>query len=336
MDIYLRKESTNPQTPIFILPLVRVLLDASADEKQLSDKVASIIRGRYGKARDVPSSPDMSLVESTLEELHAIARKSPTTNVKDIILICNSYLVRVCFSVSSHDASFVYRTYLASLRDFATRKTSPLHPNFFHEIFRRYPTIVWTSRKELLDLIQNAANGFRKAQLFNTLLPIFNQFSALVRPFPLFPMCMCLTPHYQDADQSALIEFIKEFKSVFQTTILEACETDSLNPAQMKEVFKSCLSVARQTKRIIEDETQLRNAWGDTSFESLKEKLQSSKFKTMTALTNILRQISSLFTSQSSDTMEKKKNGKKRKAEDPKESEPKHKRKKKAKKTAEA
>ncbi|GJJ11974.1 hypothetical protein Clacol_006212 [Clathrus columnatus] len=313
VDVYLRKEPTSEHTPVFILPLIRVLLGTGVDEKQLTDKVISVLRSRYGKTKDIPTSTGLSIVENTLQELHTIAKKASTTNVKDIIPVCNLYLVRVCFSLSNQnqDKSFVHRIYLESLKDFATRKTSPLQPNFFQEVFRRYPSIVWTIRKELLDLTQNAVNGYRIAQILNFLLLMFNQFSTL------------------DADRDALIEFIGEFKSVSLNIISKACDTDSLNASQMKDVLKLIINVARQTKRIVDDETVLISAWDVAAFESLNEKLQNSKFKSSVAVTNTLRQISSLFNTQVSGSAE---NSKKRKAEESKESDQKITHKKKAKK----
>lgn len=180
MDIYLRKEPTSEHAPVFILPLVRVLLGTGVDEKQLTDKVISLLRNRYGKAKAVPPSADVPILKDTLQELHNIARKSASSNVKEIIPICNMYIIRVSPSDSSSDGAFIHQIYLDSLKDFASRKASPLQPSFFHETFRRSPSIIWTSRKELLGLAQNAVKGYRKVQIFNFLPPMFNQFSTLV------------------------------------------------------------------------------------------------------------------------------------------------------------
>lgn len=102
----------------------------------------------------------------------------------------------------------------------------------------------------------------------------------------------------------------------------------------MKEIFKSVLKVARQTERIIKDELQFRNAWDVIVFESLTEKLRKSKFKSNSSFIDMSRQLSSLATAQKPDSAGKKKDEKKRKAEDSK-SDPSNAHKKKAKKNVE-
>jgi DNA polymerase phi len=180
----MRKEPTSQFAPLFILPLVRVIMGTGPDEKQLSDKVIALLRNRFGKAKDTPSVVDPLQTRSTLEELHVMARKSQSPDIRETISACSLYLTRILLSEPINEREIVVDVYRASLSDFATRKTSPLQPNFIRDFVRRQPRSAWHMRGDFVQFAGKAVNVYRRCQTFQLLNPLFNQLANIVSPRP--------------------------------------------------------------------------------------------------------------------------------------------------------
>lgn len=180
VDIFMRKEPASQFAPAFILPLVRVIMGTGPDEKQLSDKVIALLRNRFGKSKEIPTVTDLSQTRSTLEELHLLARKSHSPDVRETISACSLYLTRILLSEPIDDGQTVMDVYRVSLSDFATRKASPLQPNFIREFVRRQPRSAWHMRDDFVHFAEKAVNVYRKCQAFQLLSPLFNQLANVV------------------------------------------------------------------------------------------------------------------------------------------------------------
>jgi DNA polymerase phi len=77
-------------------------------------------------------------------------------------------------------------------------------------------------------------------------------------------------------------------------TLSKACQENTLNAAQMKDLLKLASSSARQTKRLCASE-QLAILWTPTAWDQLRVKLAASdRFKSSTALLNSCKQIAHL------------------------------------------
>jgi DNA polymerase phi len=182
VDIFLRKEPTSQLTPTIILPLVQVIMGAGPDERQLSDKIIALLRNRFGKAKEVPTVVDISQTQKALEELHVMARKSHSSDVRDTIGACSLYLTRILLSDPINDSRTVIGVYRTSLADYATRKASPLHPNFIRDFVQRQPRSAWRMRDDFVQLVEKGVNVYRKCQTIHLLTPLFNQLVGIVGP----------------------------------------------------------------------------------------------------------------------------------------------------------
>lgn len=190
VDIFLRKEPTSQFAPTFILPLVRVIMGTGPDERQLYDKVIALLRNRFGKAKEVPTIVDLSQTQNALEELHVLARKSHSSDIRETISACSLYLTRILLSEPVNDGQTVIDVYRKSLSDFATRKASPLQPSFMRDFVRRQPRSAWEMREDFVQLAEKAINVYRKCQIFYLLHPLLNQVAGIVSP--RFPNTLCL------------------------------------------------------------------------------------------------------------------------------------------------
>lgn len=182
VDIFMRKEPTSQLVPTSILPLVQVIIGTGPDEKQLSDKVMALLRNRFGKAKEIPSVVDVSQTKNTMEVIHAMARKSPSPDVREAIGACSLYLTRILLSEPINDSQTVINAYRSSLADFATRKASPLQPNFIRDFVQRQPRSAWQMRDDFVRVSEKAVNVYRKCQTLHLLNPLFNQLASIVSP----------------------------------------------------------------------------------------------------------------------------------------------------------
>lgn len=141
-----------------------MLSSSSSDEKQLADKTTGILRSRFGKPKETVTIDDSAKAVSVLESLHQRARKAHSPETVSAISVCSLFVVK---SIIAKDESAVLRIYKESLSDFVTRKASSLSTGFILDFIKRFTTQAWDIRSSLVDLIPNAANGFRQAQVFS-------------------------------------------------------------------------------------------------------------------------------------------------------------------------
>ena len=125
---------------------------------------------------------DVSQTRKALEELHAIARKSHSPDVRETISVCSLYLTRILLSDPINDDQTVLDVYRSSLADFTTRKASPLQPNFIRDFVQRQPRSAWHMRDDFIRGAEQAVNVYRKCQTYHLLNPLFNQLVGIVSP----------------------------------------------------------------------------------------------------------------------------------------------------------
>jgi len=181
VDIFIKKQPTNPQIPRLIMPLIEVIAGAGQDELQLRDKAKGILRSRIGKAKEFPSTPNSDEVVAVLEALHIRARKSHTSDLLDLLGVSSVYVAKVL--ILADKSSIVEDDYRKSLEDFLTRKNSALNPQFFKLFFQRHPASAWKLRHDVLSLASKAVNAYRQIQALQLVEILINQMSNLVSHF---------------------------------------------------------------------------------------------------------------------------------------------------------
>jgi DNA polymerase phi len=179
VDIYVKKQPANPYLMRLILPLVDLIADASLDERQLSDKVTGLLRNRLGKAKDFPHYIDAGEGTTVLHELHRRARKASSSELLATLSQCCLYVSKTM--LNSEGDNSVLQAYRGSLVDFITRKASTINATFLLDFIRRFPTLGWSLRDDIMDASRKAANIYRQCQAFQLFHVIINQTPALVR-----------------------------------------------------------------------------------------------------------------------------------------------------------
>ncbi|TDL27573.1 hypothetical protein BD410DRAFT_762651 [Rickenella mellea] len=271
VDIFIRKQPSNPLTVQLILPMVEVIMGTGPDERQLSDKATGIVRSRFGKPKEFPPNIDNRVGADTLKTLHSKARRAHSSDMVVTLSQCSVYMAK-CM-LPSGEASLL-DVYKESFVDFATRKGSSLHPSFFLDFIRRFPSHGWALRRELLELASKSVNSYRQSQMFHLIQVILTQ-----------------APNTKPEEFTT---FALSLRKALHSAILEASTNPNttLNVTQAKEVLKTGLQVVRQTKRISTSQ-DLSRIWEPSIWDDLSQTLAASEqFKASKSLQDLCRQIS--------------------------------------------
>ncbi|SJL00256.1 uncharacterized protein ARMOST_03568 [Armillaria ostoyae] len=271
VDLFFKKQPSNPLVINLILPLVDLIVASGTDEKQLSDKTQAILRSRIAKARDVPTAP-VAQVASAVQSLHTRARKARSSDLLATLSFCSLYLAKIL--VAQQGVDQVLDVYRETLVDFLTRKNSALNLNFFQDFIQRFPALGWRLRQDLIDSSKKAINVYRQCQAFRLI-------HALVSQLP--------TIEKSDAD---VVAFMTTLREALHELINDACDDKaSVNTAQMKDLFKLVLLSIRQTSRL-SSSPDIEAIWASSSWAKLSEKLSASAaFKSSTSIHAMCKEV---------------------------------------------
>ncbi|KAF9653857.1 hypothetical protein BDM02DRAFT_3265026 [Thelephora ganbajun] len=274
VDIYVKKQPSSVYIPLLVPPLLQLVITASPEESQLSEKATGVLRSRIGKLKEYPDKDETIDIGFILEDLHTMARHAPSGEILTTIGQCCCYLVRVLNRISTDGTvRFVYRK---SLEDFVTRKASRLNSAFFQEFIRRSPEVAWDLKQDILDLSasEKAVNAYRACQTLGLLNLLFTNIPA------------------RDDISEDLSSFIPSLLDVVVVLLTSSVANGALTAAQMKDVFKLVLTTIRQTKSFIKNDTEAGSLWKSDTWDGLLEKLTSSKkYGQATGLHAICKQV---------------------------------------------
>ena len=167
VDIYLKKQPTNPLVLRLITPLLDIVIGSSQDERQLSDKARGIFRSRFAKVKEIPTDVDVEELSSLATTIHTQARKAHSSDILSILSLCSLYLAKIF--VHLQEEATILKLYSESLSDFTTRKNSSLNSQFFQDFIRRFPALAWQLRGDLIDLCAKSVNAYRQGQVLQLL-----------------------------------------------------------------------------------------------------------------------------------------------------------------------
>lgn len=288
------------------MPLLKFAQTTSATEIDLSNKTSGILKTRIGKAKDVPTTADLALATSVLEEIHQLARKAPTADYSAMCSACSLFVVRTIDASTSSKAKAgetdaVIDAYKATLEDYMTKKSSTVHPPFIAEFIKRFPTRAFPLVSTLTQYADPATvkkvNVYRQLQSF-TLLQLFSQQLSTIT---------------KSADESSVIAYVDDSRKAVYATVEQVARglgDEGWNTARLKEVVKFGLHLARTSKNSLP--TKFPSLWDVQQLEQIIELFQKGdKTKEMKGVQGLLTQLKAI-TSASSDQ----KKGKKAKKDD--------------------
>lgn len=272
----------------------------------MSNKTSGILKTRIGKAKDVPTTADLALATSVLEEIHQLARKAPTADYSAMCSACSLFVVRTIDASTSSKAKAgetdaVIDAYKATLEDYMTKKSSTVHPPFIAEFIKRFPTRAFPLVSTLTQYADPATvkkvNVYRQLQSF-TLLQLFSQQLSTIT---------------KSADESSVIAYVDDSRKAVYATVEQVARglgDEGWNTARLKEVVKFGLHLARTSKNSLP--TKFPSLWDVQQLEQIIELFQKGdKTKEMKGVQGLLTQLKAI-TSASSDQ----KKGKKAKKDD--------------------
>ncbi|KAG9125256.1 DNA-directed DNA polymerase, partial [Ceratobasidium sp. 392] len=278
LDIFLNRQPQSPFVPRIVLPLVKIILSCSPDERQLSEKTTGILRSRIGKLKDAPASGvDQASVIEDLKSLHDIARKTATPEVS----ACSLYLSRVLRGNEQ-----MLEVYRASIDDFTSRKNSKLAPAFLKDFVVRQIAYAWRLRQHIAEKCVPGAgvNVYRQMQMWGLIQSMLSQIAPLAKQPPITDEIFAFIPLVRDA---------------LYKTLISACQqTDhALNANQTKELLKIGLQAARLASKLARASDDLEACWDTSAFEEVRQRLASSdRFKSSPAVQTLAKQFASLLT----------------------------------------
>ncbi|KAF9514414.1 hypothetical protein BS47DRAFT_1372330 [Hydnum rufescens UP504] len=243
IEVYVRK---HPDT----------IRGARADEEQFSGKATNLLENR--------GVDGVSNIVKHLEDLHQLARSSPTPQFLSLLARSSIYISRV-LSHGGHDIA-VAKIYQESLCDFISRKGSRLNTAFFHTWVTRYVSTAWHTRTSILDLCKsgNAVNRYRQMQAFQLLHDLFSQAHLL-----------------NEASQKAeMVDFLSTCRETIYSTLTETSGStpdEALNANHAKQVLKCALLGVRLTKRVVLSPEDIATVWDVNALRLILEELESSE-----------------------------------------------------------
>jgi DNA polymerase phi len=165
VDIFVRRQPKSPYLSYFILPLLELSRQNDKAGKQLADKAKGILRTKFVRNKEAPSSLNQDRALKVLLDTHKLARKSPSPDHLTTVSACSLYMARLL--VGAGEQSAVVKVYSESLKDFSKRKASRLSPSFFQEFCQRLPAVAWEMRMAFVDAMVESVSAFRKAHAFH-------------------------------------------------------------------------------------------------------------------------------------------------------------------------
>ncbi|EPQ32359.1 uncharacterized protein PFL1_00555 [Pseudozyma flocculosa PF-1] len=281
LEVYARKQHANPLVLRLVSPLFNLARDDDADEKQLSNRAAGILRSRLCKAKELPEGVTAADVAEELEEMHTVVRSVSKGNVADLAAAVIFYLTKIALSgrgsISPTDDAVVIEAYKATLTDFLTRRKSHVKPAFLVESFKRFPQLGWSLREDVLDSCRPgaAAHSFRQLTAMQMLQEMLTQYA-------------------QTADKDAVLDFVPQVSQCIGEIVASAA-TDAeppYNAGRLKDTIKFALHVARLSKRLAPSEDKLRAAWKVAKLRESTDQLQAcERFKASASIHALVKQL---------------------------------------------
>ncbi|TYJ59151.1 hypothetical protein B9479_000140 [Cryptococcus floricola] len=239
-DTYAKRQSTNPLILQVVLTLLKLIREGGVSEAEVANKAAGILRGKFNKPKDIPSTADISTATTILNDIHAMAQKAHSAEFSNLCSLASLFVARVVdASTSGSKSSPVVDAYRSTLKDFVTRKASLVHPPFILDFIKRFPLQGFALSPDLISFVAPgvAVNSFRQVQVYSALQTLAQHLPVISKTVPA----------------SDVATFVNDASSRVFTT-LEAASTadsdskESLNAQRLKEVVKFALQLARNSK----------------------------------------------------------------------------------------
>ncbi|CAH1232832.1 MYBBP1A [Branchiostoma lanceolatum] len=211
LDIFLRKQQSNPLVLELLEPLLRIVRDSlrKSEEHSLAEKVAGLYRNKLCKIKDYPvlEKPESEGLHAVLSNIVQVAYMAPSVYLVSLVSAGCVFLLRVLRGKTSlaepspvktrskrkkekqaedktsedpdlktgHiDVQKVVELYRSALENFMTRRDSHIHAVLFEDLVQHFPVLGWQLAQPLTGYITTGVQIYRRTQACHLLLRLMN------------------------------------------------------------------------------------------------------------------------------------------------------------------
>ena len=276
LDVYARKQSSNPLCVQMILPLFTIALEKDATLDQLKQRAVNVLTKTLCKSKDAPSGVlPAQTVLAPMEAVHKMAASKLAVPLLNLCSLVNVYLTRACKAPEQFEGP-IRALYLATLDDFMQRKSSNLRPQFFLDVFQRLPTLGFSLRNELLAAATGVQvspkQSYRQLQALEILRTVLVQLASTGK------------------EKQQLVAFLPLVSEAILSTVAN-------QKLRLKEIIKVALDLARLSKKVCANAEEVARIWPAEKIEEVVEALGGSqKLANSASLQSLLRQLLAITT----------------------------------------
>lgn len=276
LDVYARKQSSNPLCVQMILPLFTIALEKDATLDQLKQRAVNVLTKTLCKSKDAPSGVlPAQTVLAPMEAVHKMAASKLAVPLLNLCSLVNVYLTRACKAPEQFEGP-IRALYLATLDDFVQRKSSNLRPQFFLDVFQRLPTLGFSLRNELLaaatGVQASPKQSYRQLQALEILRTVLVQLASIGK------------------EKEQLVAFLPLVSEAILSTVAN-------QKLRLKEIIKVALDLARLSKKVCASAEEVARIWPAQKIEEVVEALGGSqKLANSASLQSLLRQLLAITT----------------------------------------
>ncbi|RKO89758.1 DNA polymerase phi-domain-containing protein, partial [Blyttiomyces helicus] len=211
LETFLQKSPTSPLTTEMAVPVLKLIIQSGAADKELQSRLSGFVRNRLTRPKEIPrlEGADADRAYAILEEVHELARSSINVDFSNICSAVSMWLVK-CLAHAQPEAPAgeetddgakgkkkkksvdgkVLRTrpppppltrvasiYASTLTDFMTKNKSKVRPSLFLDIVNRHPDLAWELLPSMVDLLSPTVNAksFPLVQLIEIIAKLIKQ-----------------------------------------------------------------------------------------------------------------------------------------------------------------
>ncbi|KAG0229067.1 DNA-directed DNA polymerase [Actinomortierella wolfii] len=317
LELFVKKQSHNELVLELIVPLMSLVLVPSTSNKPVHDKINALLRFKLAKIKDYPRECNEEHVFEILTQVHDLAKKAPDAKFSSLCGELSLLLIKVLIggedsgtilveakapttdkkkgkgkgkdSTNTLDANHqrIVTLYIASLKEFMTRKNSNLSAKMFLEFIDRFPHLAWHLSATLLGFMSPKATAkpFRQAMAFSMMAALVKRLSNKKNP------------EFEQLFLDTLPLIRESFKETIENALQQSQEENSeasnsgkvLTVARLREILKFVTLSARMAKN---GQRDVQAIWKTNEMGPLLQKLaEDSRFESSGALRSMIQQL---------------------------------------------
>ncbi|CAG8456897.1 4358_t:CDS:10 [Ambispora gerdemannii] len=300
LEIFIRKQPSNPLVFNLILPLLDVVLKTNSSSDQAANKANGLL---------------------ILKEVHQLAKKAASNVILGVCDNVSGYLVKTLVRYYENNPSSkssknirssprrysgIVDIYRESLNDFMTRSKSRLNIEFFNELATRFPEISWLLINDLFEFTKHpekVQNVFRLVQAYEMTSKFVKELIAkkssdhdqiLLDFIPKYEKSLLRTLDYILSSASVKDDAAndKDDKKDDENKCKSKPQRPKIKVEKLKELLKIIITIVKNIKKRVQTNSSI---WKTESTDSLEQALVSirdcSCYKSSRAVKDLVNQL---------------------------------------------